>query len=206
MRSLAPRLDVLVNNAGVFNRKRRETRDGFEEMFAVNYLSHFLLTTRLLPGLAAAEQGRIVHTASGAHGFVPRFDFDDFNWTRRRYRMFPAYGSSKLATVLFNEALGMRLSGTACTSNAFHPGWVGTQLGANNGLLGSLGIALVRPFARTPERGAATGVYLACDPGLTDRRGEYFQDCRAIRPASSARELGASARLWELSERLLAAH
>ncbi len=175
-------------------------------MFAVNHLAHFSLTTRLLPRLSAAEQGRIVHTSSGAHAFVPRFDFEDFNWARRRYRMFPAYAASKLATMLFNQALGARLSGTACTSNAFHPGWVGTQLGANNGLLGALALALVRPFARTPERGAETGLYLACDPGLAGRRGEYFQDRRATRAASSAREAGAPERLWELSERLLGAH
>ena len=70
VRDLAPRLDLLINNAGLVNQQRRVTVDGLEEMFAVNHLAHFLLTTRLLPSLQAAPKARIVHVASDAHHFV----------------------------------------------------------------------------------------------------------------------------------------
>ena len=203
LQGLAPRLDVLLNNAGLINNQRRETGDGLEEMFAVNHLAHFLLTLRLMPQLSAAPAARIVHTASGAHAMIPRFDFDDYNWTTRGYRMFPGYAASKLANVLFNQALAERLRGGPVTSNAFHPGWVGSQIGANNGALGRIGVRLLRPFARTLERGAETGIYLAVEPAVAGRTGEYFKDCRPVPIARSAAEPGAAERLWTLSERLL---
>ena len=203
VQALAPRLDVLLNNAGVINNHRRETQDGLEEMFAVNHLGHFLLTLRLLPQLAAAPAARIVHTASGAHAMIPRFDFADYNWTARPYRMFPGYAASKLANVLFNQALAQHLGPGRATSNAFHPGWVGSQIGANNGAVGRIGARLLRPFARTLERGAETGIYLACDPAVAGQSGGYFKDCRPVTPAASGQEPGAPERLWELSERLL---
>jgi NAD(P)-dependent dehydrogenase (short-subunit alcohol dehydrogenase family) len=200
---LAPRVDVLINNAGVVNNRRRETVDGLEEMFAVNYLAHFLLTTRLLPALQGAAPARVVHVGSGAHAMVRGFDFDDYNWQRRRYRTFPAYGHSKLANLLFNRALARRLAGTGVTSNTLHPGAVATGMGSNNGALGKLAMTLLKPFFLTPEQGARTSVYLATDSAAAAHNGEYFIKCKPVRPRPWAEDDAAAERLWSLSETLL---
>lgn len=198
---LAPRIDVLINNAGTVNNQRRETVDGLEEMFAVNYLAHFLLTTRLLPALSAPA--RVVHVGSGAHAMVRGFDFDDYNWQRRRYRTFPAYGHSKLANLLFNRALAKRLAGSGVTSNTLHPGAVATGMGSNNGTLGKVAMLLLKPFFLTPEQGAQTSVYLATDPAASAFNGEYFIKCKPARPRPWAEDDAAAERLWSLSETLL---
>lgn len=198
---LAPRIDVLINNAGVVNSQRRETVDGLEEMFAVNHLAHFLLTTRLLPALPAPA--RLVHVGSGAHAMVRGFDFDDYNWQRRRFRTFPAYGHSKLANLLFNRALARRLQGSGVTSNTLHPGAVATSMGSNNGTLGKVAMVLLKPFFLTPEQGASTSVYLATDPAAAAHNGEYFIKCKPVRPRPWAEDDVAAERLWTLSETLL---
>lgn len=204
VRELAPQLDILINNAGVVNTARIETEDGLEEMFAVNHLAHFLLTTRLLPALQAAPSARIVHVASGAHAFVRGFDFDDYNWTRRPFRTFPAYGHSKLGNILFNRSLAARLADTPVVSNALHPGAVSTGMGTNNGGFGRIVTALLRPFFLTAEQGARTSIYLASDPGAGAYRGQYFIKCKPVRPKPWAEDDAAAERLWALSETLLA--
>jgi NAD(P)-dependent dehydrogenase (short-subunit alcohol dehydrogenase family) len=134
---------------------------------------------------------------------VERFDFDDYNWQRRPFRMYPAYGQSKLGNVLFNRALAGRLAGTQVTTHAFHPGVVGTHLGINNGLI-ARGINLaLRPFARKPSEGAATALYLATDPSVQKENGTYFKDSRPARPHASGRDDVAAERLLTLSESLL---
>ena len=202
---LAPRLDVLINNAGVVDTSRRETKDGFEEMFGVNHLAHFLLTMRLLPNLKAAPAARIVHVSSMAHKFIGGFDFDDYNWTKRKFRSFPAYGQSKLANLLFNRKLARELAGTCVTTNALHPGAVATSLGTQNGgLISKLVPMLLKPFFLTPEGGARTSIYLACDTAAAGYNGEYFDKCKAIQPKANALDDGAAERLWTLSEQLIA--
>src|SRR5260221_3787732 len=132
-----PMLDVLVNNAGGVFANRQETADGLEMTFAVNHLAYFLLTNLLLDNLqaAAAAHGtaRIVNVASGAHQRVPGLDFDDLQ-SKRHYQMFPVYGASKLANLLFNAELARRLAlnGGRVTTNAMHPGLVHTGFGRNN--------------------------------------------------------------------------
>lgn len=204
VRTLAPRLDRLINNAGVVNSARRESVDGLEEMFAVNHLAHFLLTLRLLPALESAENARIVHVASGAHAFVRGFDFDDYNWRSRRYRTFAAYGHSKLANILFNRALAHRLADTPVVTNALHPGAVATGMGSNNGTFGRIAMQLLRPFLLSPEQGARTSVYLATALEAAAHRGDYFIKCKPAQPKPWARDDVAAERLWQLSEQLLA--
>jgi len=201
---LAPQLDILINNAGVVNTSRRETQDGFEEMFGVNHLAHFLLTTRLLPNLKAAPSARIVHVSSMAHKFIGAFDFDDYNWKKRKFRSFPAYGQSKLANLLFNRKLARELSGSCVTSNALHPGAVSTSLGTQNGgVMAKIVPLLLKPFFLTPEQGARTSIYLASDVSAAAYNGEYFDKCQAIRPKANALDDAAAERLWTLSEQLL---
>ena len=111
-------LDVLINNAGVFTTRRILLDDGQEQMFAVNHLGHFLLTTLLLDSLKRAEQGRVVVVASDAYRFCRGIRFDDLQWNKG-FSAFPTYGHSKLANILFTRELAERLRGTASPSTPF---------------------------------------------------------------------------------------
>jgi NAD(P)-dependent dehydrogenase (short-subunit alcohol dehydrogenase family) len=197
-------LDVLINNAGVINTNRILLDNGQEQMFAVNHLGHFLLTTLLLDRLKQAGQGRVVIVASEAYRFCRGIRFDDLKWNEG-FSAFPTYGHSKLANILFARELAERVRDTRVTVNALHPGAVRSQLGAQNAWYAGRILALVRPFLRTAERGAETSVYLATSDEVTKTSGEYFYDCKPKKTKPIARDREQARRLWELSERLVAA-
>ena len=197
-------LDVLINNAGVINTRRILLDNGQEQMFAVNHLGHFLLTTLLLDRLKQAEQGRVVVVASEAYRFCRGIRFDDLQWNEG-FSAFPTYGHSKLANILFARELAERVQGTRLTVNALHPGAVRSQLGAQNAWYAGRILALVKPFLRTAERGAETSIYLATSDEVTTTSGEYFYDCKPKQTKPSARDQEQARRLWLLSERLVAA-
>lgn len=120
------KLDVLINNAGLFAQRKGLTQDGFEQQFGVNYLGHFLLTQRLLPVLKQAPAARIVHLASIAHwaGAIKPETFRGEGF----YNPLFYYGQSKLANLLFSNELARHLAGTTVTSNALHPGGVDSDI------------------------------------------------------------------------------
>jgi retinol dehydrogenase 12 len=190
-------LHVLINNAGAVNLQRTLTADGIESTLAVNHLAPFLLTNLLLERLRQSAPARIVTVASEAHRFGA-LDFDDLG-NARRYRALRVYGQSKLANILFTNELARRLAGSAVTANSLHPGAVATGLGKNNGAWARAVIALLRPFFRSPQRGAATSIYLASSPAVDGVTGQYFVNCRARRPSRDARDTAAARRLWEVS-------
>lgn len=196
-----PQIHVLLNNAGVVHLEHSVTPDGIETVFAVNHLAYFLLTQLLLPRLVASAPARIVNVASHAHKFVPGIAFDDIGH-ERSYRWTKVYGQSKLANLLFTRELARRLEGTGVTVNALHPGAVATGLGKNNGRLARWLIAALRPFFRSPEKGAATSIFLASSPAVEGISGRYFASSREVAPSPAARDDDAALRLWELSERL----
>jgi NAD(P)-dependent dehydrogenase (short-subunit alcohol dehydrogenase family) len=201
----APRVDVLVNNAGSIFVKRALSKDGYEATFAVNHLAPFLLTQLLLDTLQSGAPARIVTTASRAHRNA-KIVFDDLQMTRR-YSAMGAYGVSKLANILFTRALAKRLQGTAVTATCMHPGLVRTNFGRNNesgvsALVKGI-IGLVMRFARTPEKGAETLVYLAASPQVEGASGGYYVDCKAVAPAAAGRDDGVAERLWRVSEQLV---
>src|SRR5262249_35358555 len=152
-----PKLDVLVNNAGAMYGTRQLTKDGIELTWAVNHLAPFLLSKLLLQRLKESAPARIITTASQAHqgAHIP---FDDLN-AERSYRGFGRYCETKLANILFTIELARRLDGTGVTANCFHPGLVATGFNRNNGLLMNLGMTILRPVARSPEKGAETLVW-----------------------------------------------
>jgi NAD(P)-dependent dehydrogenase (short-subunit alcohol dehydrogenase family) len=198
------RLDVLINNAGLVVDRREETDDGFETTFGVNHLGHFLLTQLLLDRIKASAPARIVNIASDAHRFARGLDFDDLQ-SRKRYGAWAVYGRSKLANILFTRELARRLEGTGVTANAVHPGTVATGFGQDGDIGGimSLGFSLVRPFFKTPEKGAETSIYVASAPELAGVTGKYFADSREKQPTSYAQDDEAARRLWEVSEELV---
>ncbi len=201
----APRLDVLVNNAGVALRggARRLTADGFELTFGVNHLAHFLLTTELLPLLDASARGaggaargtaRVATVASELHA-RGRLDFDDLQG-ERHYAGGAAYANSKLANVLFARALARRADPRAVVAHALHPGVVKTKL-LREGFGSTGGIST--------ERGAATSVAVATGDEAGRTTGGYWANERPAEPAPQARDDAAGERLWAASEGLVAA-
>jgi len=202
---LAPRLDVLINNAGLIQTLRSETVDGFETTFAVNHLGPFLFTNLLLDRLVESTPARIVNVASTSHAAARHgMSFDDLQSTRR-YRAMRVYGQSKLANILFTLELSRRLSGSGVTANSLHPGTVRTGYGADGDARGFLafGIKIAAPFFLTPAKGARTSIYLASSPDVAGVSGEYFVQCKARQPRRWAQDPDAAARLWRVSEELV---
>ena len=199
-----PRVDVLVNNAGLVLSARRETVDGFETTFAVNHLGPFLLTRLLLDRLVEAPAARVVTVASSAHRSARHgLDMDDLGSTRS-YRAMRVYGASKLANILFTTELARRLEGTGVTANCCHPGTVATGYGRDGDTKGILpfGLKVIKPFILTPDQGADTPVYLASSPDVAGVSGRYFVKRRARTPSRAARDDEAARRLWETSEQM----
>jgi NAD(P)-dependent dehydrogenase (short-subunit alcohol dehydrogenase family) len=192
VRSLAEeagQLDTLVNNAGVIVPERRESADGYELTFAVNYLSHFLLTRLLVQRLR--EPARIVNVSS--IGQAP-LDFDDLMLTNG-YDAYGAYAQSKLAQVLFTFELAERLGEREITVNALHPATL-------------MDTKMVREtFARSlssVEDGVEATLPLVADPTLDGVSGRFFDGLRESAAHPQAYDVEARRRLWELSERLTA--
>jgi retinol dehydrogenase 12 len=200
---LTDRIDVLVNNAGGVFAKRQVSKDGYEMTFAVNHLAPFLLTQLLLGTVKSAAPSRIVNTSSAAHKGA-RIPFDDLQATGK-YSAMGAYGTSKLANILFTRALAKRLQGTTVTATCFHPGFVRTSFGRGfdaNPIAKHL-FRWVSRFARTPEKGAETLVYLAASPEVDGASGGYYFDCKLTTTSAAAQDDAAAERLWQVSEQLV---
>ena len=200
-RAAHKRLHLLLNTAGGLFAHREVTPEGLERTLALNHLAYFVLTEELLPLLKASAPARIVNVSSDAHRWR-HIDFDDLMVTRTRYRPFVAYGRTKLMNILFTRELARRLAGTGVTVNALHPGFVRSGFAQNNpGVLAGL-VKVGQVFARSPERGARTLVYLATSPEVEGMTGKYFHDEREAEPSPAAQDAEAARRLWEVSERL----
>ena len=199
-------LHVLINNAGGVNLSRRETVDGLEMTFAVNYLAPFLLTNLLLEKLKASVPARIVNVSSESHqsGYIKMDDLE----LEKGYRLMRAYGQSKLALVLFTYELARRLQGTGVTANCLHPGFVATNIGQNG--VGSVGRSIVKLiFSRlgiSPEEGAKTSIYLASSPEIEGVTSKYFVKSIPVRSAPISYDETLQRQLWEESAKLVNLH
>ncbi|HVY47572.1 MAG TPA: SDR family oxidoreductase [Minicystis sp.] len=179
------RLDVLVANAGGAFTKKTMTPDGFELTFALNHLSPFLLTRELLDVLTATPGARVVVTSSGSHRQGRLRDLEAVARGTGRYSAPRAYGDSKLANVLFTQELARRAPGVAV--HCFHPGFVATGFG-QKGVTAreAAAVRFAMTFARTPEKGADTLVWLATADLAGEPSGGYFHDRRRERPTRAA--------------------
>jgi retinol dehydrogenase-12 len=171
-RARYPRLDVLINNAGVFLPRRTATEDGLEATFQINYLSHFLLTQLLTGELEKSPQGRVINLSSSVYA-VGRFDPDNLQ-SERRFSVLRTYAASKLLVWMFTEELARRLEGTRVTANAAHPGIVRTPMMLRAPGAFRVVSYLSLPFSISPEEGARTSVYLATSPEVSKVSGRYF--------------------------------
>lgn len=198
-----PRLDVLVNNAGGYWSDRHVSADGLEWTFAVNHLAPFLLTSLLEERLRESAPARIVTVASDAHR-AGRIEFDDLQ-AERGYAGMRAYAQSKLANILFTRELARRLSGSGVAAYSVHPGTVRTGFAREDaGRLFGLVLRAGALLMKSPEQGAQTSVYAASSPELVGRTGEYLAKSRVAKPSARAQYDVAAARLWSVSEDLVA--
>ncbi|XP_019897932.1 dehydrogenase/reductase SDR family member 13 isoform X2 [Esox lucius] len=201
-----PRLDLLINNAGIF--MHDTTEDGLGMMFGVNHIGHFLLTNLLLDRLKECGPSRVVNVASLGHNFG-KIDFNclsthkETGVCKSAIDMFYIYCNSKLCNVLFTHELAKRLHGTNVSCFSLHPGIIETELGRYSK---SLLLVLLKPFSmlffKNPVAGCQTTLHCALQEGLEPLSGRYFSNCTVRNVYPKARDDAASKKLWEVSERL----
>ncbi len=207
LRDRFERIDLLVNNAGVFHTPRRQTSDGFEIRMGTNHLGHFALTGLLADRIVAVEGARVVTVSSNAHRYRARIDFERFGREQGRSQS-AAYGRSKLANLLFTHELQRRLeaAGSRAAALAAHPGWSETEI-----LRDFRGIRFIQPLIGPMRNSAATGALAtlraATDPaaaggefygpdGLFEMRGSPV----LVRSSDRANDTDLQRRVWTASE------
>jgi NAD(P)-dependent dehydrogenase (short-subunit alcohol dehydrogenase family) len=191
------RLDVLVNNAGVYIRNRTVVEGNLETTFAVNHLAYFLLTNLLLDVIEPSASARIINVASGAHTYG-RMDFDNLQG-EKSYSGVRAYTNSKLANVLFTYELARRLKATSVTANCLHPGAVATSIFR---ALPKFVESLIKMMTLSPEKGAETSIHLAASPEVEGVTGKYFVKKTETRSSPESYNEDTARKLWTVSERL----
>ena len=195
------KLDALVNNAGLatFGREPKWTKDGFEMMFGVNHLGHFLLTELLLDILKKSAPSRIVCLSSIAHTGSEKerrkIHFEDLNYENRQFRAMNAYGESKLANLMYAKELGLRLEGTGVTAVSVHPGWARSNLGGGSAVVNFIQNVLLVPFAGqltllTNEDAAQTSLHCLLDDDIPNHSGEYYSQNGRLYPDKECRAGG----------------
>src|SRR5215470_1688012 len=206
LRAKHPRIDLLINNAGVMFPPKQTTGDGFELQLGTNYLGHFALTGLLLEQMLPVPGSRVVTVSSQAHRIRARINFDDLQG-ERSYRRVAAYGQSKLANLMFTYELDRRLSGAGTTiAVAAHPGIANTELTRNTPAIAAFSYALI---SQNAAMGALPILRAATDPGALG--GQYYGPGRLFGTrgypalAHSSRQSHDTAiqrRLWTVSEQL----
>lgn len=192
------RLDVLLNNAGLFPPKPKTTDDGFEMQFGVNHLSHFLLTHLLLDCLKQSAPSRVVTVSSMLHK-KGELNLDAIRGYDK-YNSQAAYNNSKLCNVMFAVELAKQLEGSSVTSNVLHPGAVATDIVRDlpwllRKIIGMMFIA--------PEKGALTNIMLASDPALSEVSGKYYDQCELTEYSPLADDDSQRRALWDKSLELV---
>jgi NAD(P)-dependent dehydrogenase (short-subunit alcohol dehydrogenase family) len=209
LRADYPRIDLLINNAGVMYVPTRETtKDGFEMQFGTNHLGHFALTGQLLDNLLPVEGSRVVTVSSVGHRILARIHFDDLQ-LERKYNRVEAYGQSKLSNLLFTYELQRRLAakGTPTIAAAAHPGFADTELMRH--MPSAIPDFLYRPFAQPADMGALPTLRAATDPGVQggqyygpDGIGETRGHPKVVKSSAQSHNEDIQRRLWTVSEEL----
>jgi len=188
-------LHLLINNAGVAG-ARGLTHDGFEMMFGVNHLGHFLLTQELLPILIRTGASRVITVSSRAHRFASSFDWDALRRPTHSRTGVHEYAVSKLANLLFSAELARQLAGSGVSTYAVHPGVVATDIWRAVP-------AWLRPLLwlrgmRTPEQGARTSLHCALHAPASER-GLYYADSQPKTPSAAGLNTDLARDLWQRS-------
>jgi len=200
-----PKIDVLFNNAGAFFQEKSITAEGQESTFALNHLNYFLLTHHLLDVISKSESPRIVNTSSQAHVGID-IDFDNLQG-EKNYSGWKAYQMSKLENILFSFELADRLKNTKITVNTFHPGFVDTNFGDNNGgFFGNLLKVAKKLIAINEDKGSETSTYLCSSAEVDNVTGKYFDKCKMKTSSPQSRDMETRKKLWNLTEEILKDH
>ena len=194
-----PKIELLVNNAGVFEAKPISTAEGFDRVLAVNLLAPMVLTGALLPALRAGGPARIVNVGSSSSDRA-RLNPDELV-LGDRWGMVKAYGQSKLALMMATFALAARLQGSGVVANVVHPGLVATGLVRTGGVIGAAW-KLMALGALTEAEGADPPLHVALDPAFEEVSGAYIKRRRAVRPNPQAQDRSQMDRVWIQVQRL----
>ena len=189
-------LDVLVNAAAILTRRRIETADGFELMFATNFLGPFLLTNLLVPALRAGVPSRVITISAPT---TTELNFADLQ-CKMRWRPLHAFGASKMADLLFTYALARHLEGTGVHANVLHPGLF------KSGLMRELPAParfFVRLASKPVDQAAEAIAHLASSPQLEGFTGRFFKGTEPSESNAYSRDTGVQERLWREAERLV---
>ena len=189
-------LHLLVNNAGLWEMKRKTSEDGIEMNFAVNHLAPFLLTNLLLDVIKKSSPARIINVASEAHR-QGKMRFDDLEG-EKKWSGFRSYAQSKLANILFTRKLSAMVAENGITVNSLHPGVVSTRLFDK---MPPFLRGIFRLFMISPEKGAQTSIYLATSPEVEKTTGKYFAKKKIKKPNAEALSDANADKLWEVSLR-----
>ena len=214
LRSAYPRIDLLINNAGVMWTPKQVTKDGFEMQFGTNHLGHFALTGLLLEHMLPVRGSRVVTVSSQGHRIRAAIHFDDLQW-ERSYDRIGAYGQAKLANLLFTYELQRRLSvqedaEKSTIAVAAHPGGSNTELARNiPSILKPVANILGPVLFQSAEMGALPTLRAATDPAVQggeyygpDGLGEQRGHPKLVKSSAQSHDQELQSRLWTVSEQL----
>jgi retinol dehydrogenase-13 len=197
-----PKINILINNAGMFNTRRRLTPDGNEMVFQVIHLAAFLFTKILTNNLKAGAPSRILDINSEGHRFGG-LNINDLDWSKRPYIDMRSYGAAKTAQLLAAWEFADQLKGSGVTINAMHPGAVRTNIGMNNGFLYRLyNRYILWWFLTNPNVAGEEIYYLLAAPEMESVSGKFFNKTIEEKPATHARDRVLGQKIWEISEKL----
>jgi NAD(P)-dependent dehydrogenase (short-subunit alcohol dehydrogenase family) len=192
-------INLLINNAGGMFVKRKESADGFEMTFAVNYLGHFALTHYLMP-LLARGHARIINVSSEAYRMA-KPDLDDLQLLNK-YSPFKAYANSKLFNIYFTKSLAEKYADKGILAYALHPGMVNTAFGIDSTGYKIMHL-LARPWMITPEKAVEGIIHLASNPKIEKKSGAYFKKLKPVKSSSAANDNKFRDELWNISSQLI---
>ncbi len=196
-----PKIDVLINNAGVWTSRYELTDDLIEKQFAVNHLAYFLLTHVLYPNITKCADGRIINLGSDSHKFG-KINFDDLN-LERSYHGLKAYGQSKLANLLFTYELHRLKKEDHVSVYCVQPGLVKTDIGVKHtNPFHSFMWKLRRLSGMTPDQAAVTAIYLATADEVASSSGLYWDKCKPKSSSARSKNTEDASRLWKMSEQM----
>jgi NAD(P)-dependent dehydrogenase (short-subunit alcohol dehydrogenase family) len=197
-----PKIDILINCAGMYSTKANYTKEGFETVFCVNHLSSFLLTNLLLQRLRESAPSRILQINSEAHRFNG-LNLEDLHWKKRIYTGLQGYGASKTAQLLTLLEINDEIKNSGVSINAMHPGDVKTNIGSNNGLLYRFFRRyFINPLLSDPKVSGESIYYLVADPAMHNIRGKFFHLTIEEAPAKHALEREKGKAIYSITKQL----
>ncbi len=196
-------LDGIIANAGIMALPELNLKHGYELQFLTNHIGHFILVNGLVDQLA--PNGRVVMLSSGAHRIAPEagIEFDNFDGSQH-YKAWTAYGQSKMANILFANALAKRFEGSGRTANSVHPGVIQTNLMRYRDDYDAVYERIGHDNLKTMGQGAATQTYVATHPSLAKVSGTYFADSNVKGTRAPAQDAELAEKLWQWTEAAVA--